>query len=120
MSSGLLYIRSDEKVRIRIAESSEEEGIMKIVLSTPPWKTMELWPPLGLLYLASSLTAKRGDEVKIIDAFCENLTKEDLIERVAREEPDVFGMNSSTHTFLSAISTLNDLSRALPDTKLIM
>ncbi|MDD1769288.1 MAG: B12-binding domain-containing radical SAM protein [Methanomassiliicoccales archaeon] len=93
---------------------------MKIVLSTPPWKTTELWPPLGLLYIASSLTAKRGDEVKIIDAFCENLTKEELVERIAREEPDVFGMNSSTHTFLSAISTLNDLSKALPDTKMVM
>lgn len=115
----LLYIRSEEKVRTQIVEGSKEE-VMKVVLSTPPWKTTELWPPLGLLYIASSLLVKRRDDVKIIDAFCENLSKEELIERVVREKPDVFGINSSTHTFLSAVATLNDLRKALPDTKLVM
>jgi hypothetical protein len=54
---------------------------MKVILSTPPWKTSELWPPLGLLYIASSIAANRDDEVKVIDAFCENLTREELVER---------------------------------------
>lgn len=93
---------------------------MKVVLSTPPWKTTELWPPLGLLYIASSLTARRDDEVKVIDAFCENLSKEDLVERVVKEKPDVFGINSSTHTFLKAIETLRDMKRVLPETRTAM
>jgi len=93
---------------------------MKVILSTPPWKTSELWPPLGLLYIASSIAAQRNDEVKVIDAFCENLGKEDLVERVAKERPDVFGINCSTHTFLSAIDTLRDLRKTLPDIILVM
>ncbi len=93
---------------------------MKIVLSTPPGRTTERWPPLGLLYIASSVQAQRSDEVRVIDAFCENLTKEALVDRVLRERPDVFGMNCSTHTFLSAVEALRDVHEALPGTALVM
>ncbi len=93
---------------------------MKVVLSTPPGKTTELWPPLGLLYIASSSAAKRRDDVKVIDAFCENLTREQLVSRVVDMKPDVFGVNCSTHTFLDAIGTLRLLRQALPETTLVL
>jgi anaerobic magnesium-protoporphyrin IX monomethyl ester cyclase len=93
---------------------------MKILLSTPPGKTTELWPPLGLLYLASSVRSQRKDDIKVIDAFCENLTPEALLERVVKEKPDVFGLNCSTHTFMEAIEMLRRMREALPGTKLIL
>jgi len=93
---------------------------MKVLLSTPPGKTTELWPPLGLLYIASSMKAKRGDEVKVIDAFCENLTSAELSKRVMEEKPDVFGINCSTHTFLDAIGLMQELRVLRPEMKLIL
>jgi len=93
---------------------------MKVLLSTPPGKTTELWPPLGLLYIASSVRSKRKDDIRVIDAFCENLTPDALLERVVREKPDVFGLNCSTHTFLEAIGMLRRMKTALPDTKLVL
>ena len=93
---------------------------MKIILSTPPGKTTELWPPLGLLYIASSCRFRRADDVKVIDAFCENLTEGQLVERVVRDDPDVFGINCSTETFLSAIGTLRKLGEVLPNTRLVL
>ncbi|UCE45436.1 MAG: radical SAM protein [Methanobacteriota archaeon] len=93
---------------------------MKVVLSTPPGQTTERWPPLGLLYLASSCMQKRSDEVGVFDAFCENLSEEELVERVVREKPDVFGMNSSTHKFLDTISTMRSVHEASPETKLVL
>jgi anaerobic magnesium-protoporphyrin IX monomethyl ester cyclase len=93
---------------------------MKVILSTPPGKTTEYWPPLGLLYIASSTLAKREDDIRIIDAFCENLTEDELVGRVVKEKPDVFGINCSTHTFLDAISTLERLHEKLPETKLVL
>lgn len=93
---------------------------MKILLSTPPGKTTELWPPLGLLYIAASVRTQRKDEIKVIDAFCENLTPEDLTARVLKENPDVFGINCSTHTFLDAISMLKVLKDMKPDMKLVL
>ena len=93
---------------------------MKVVLSTPPGRTTELWPPLGILYIASSVQSKRSDDVRVIDAFCENLTRDELVARVVRETPDVFGMNCSTHTFLDAIGTLEKVKELLPSTKLVL
>jgi anaerobic magnesium-protoporphyrin IX monomethyl ester cyclase len=93
---------------------------MKVVLSTPPGRTSELWPPLGLLYIASSTLSRRSDELKVIDAFCENLAEEDLVNRVVSEKPDVFGMNCSTHTFLTTINAMRRLRDALPDAKLVL
>lgn len=93
---------------------------MKSVLSTPPGNTTELWPPLGLLYIAASVRACSNHDVKVIDAFCENLTKEQLIKRVIKENPDVFGMSCSTHLFLDTIDVLREIKKILPETKLVL
>ena len=93
---------------------------MKVVLSTPPGRTTELWPPLGLLYIASSVRANSDHDVSVIDAFCENLTREQLIDRVEKERPEVFGMNCSTHLFLDTVSVLRHIREALPETKLVL
>jgi len=93
---------------------------MKVVLSTPPGKTTELWPPLGLLYVASSTLSERNDDIKVIDAFCENLEERELVARVVKERPDVFGINCSTHTFLSAIGVVKRIKEELPGTKTVL
>jgi len=93
---------------------------MKVLLSTPPGNTTELWPPLGLLYIASSLRATRSDTVRVIDAFCENLSTAELVRRVAGAGPDVFGINCSTHTFLSAVEALKGIREAVPDATLVL
>jgi anaerobic magnesium-protoporphyrin IX monomethyl ester cyclase len=93
---------------------------MKVVLSTPPGKTTELWPPLGLLYIASSTLSKRPDDIRVIDAFCENLEEDELVSRVCAESPEVFGMNCSTNTFMSAVGALRKISERLPETKLVL
>lgn len=93
---------------------------MKILLCTPPWKTSELWPPLGLLYLASSLKQVRDDQVVLVDAFCENMTKEQLVDRVMRERPDILGINCSTHTFLATMEVLAEVRQRSPDITIVM
>ena len=93
---------------------------MKVLLSTPPWETTELWPPLGLLYIAGSVKRERKDEVVILDAFCENLTAEQFVARVREEAPDVVGMNCSTHTFLTAMDTLERIHNQLPSVYIVL
>ncbi|HYM38661.1 MAG TPA: radical SAM protein [Thermoplasmata archaeon] len=93
---------------------------MKVFLSTPPGKTTELWPPLGLLYIAASLRARGRSDVQVLDAFCRNLSGNELAQRVVQERPDVFGINCSTHTFLDAIEALRKVYEAAPDTTLVM
>ncbi len=93
---------------------------MKVLISTPPGKTTELWPPLGLMYIASSVRKLRSDQIHIVDAFCENLSVKQLVDRVMAERPGVFGMNCSTHTFLDAIETMRQVRERMPDTKLVL
>ena len=93
---------------------------MKVVLSTPPGQTTERWPPLGLLYIASSCLNARPDEIRVLDAFCENLDKNQIVQRVTAERPDVFGMNCSTHTFLDAMETMKAVNEASPETTLVL
>ena len=83
---------------------------MKILLATPPGYTTELWPPLGLLYIAANIRTHRNDEIKVVDAFCENLSKEVFVNRVVKEAPEVIGLNCSTHTFLDAINALTKIA----------
>ena len=93
---------------------------MKALLSTPPGKTTELWPPLGLLYIAASVKERGREDVRVLDAFCRNLTGDELAAEVVRERPDVFGINCSTHTFLDAIEALRKVHEANPGTTLVM
>jgi anaerobic magnesium-protoporphyrin IX monomethyl ester cyclase len=93
---------------------------MKILLATPPWKTTEMWPPLGLLYIAGSIKKVRGDEVVIVDAFCRNMTKDQLIDRVIKEKPDVLGMNCSTHTFNATMEALKEAHEKLPEMTIVL
>jgi len=91
-----------------------------VFLSTPPGRTTEKWPPLGLLYIASNNREERQDEVVLCDAFCADLGPEELLARIVAARPDVVGLNCSTHTFLDAIKALEGVHRALPDCKVIL
>jgi anaerobic magnesium-protoporphyrin IX monomethyl ester cyclase len=93
---------------------------MKVMLTTPPWKTTEKWPPLGLLYLAGSVKKERGDDVVVVDAFCHNMTVEQLVDRVVNEQPDVLGMNCSTHTFAATMEVMTRVRELLPDLTIVL
>jgi anaerobic magnesium-protoporphyrin IX monomethyl ester cyclase len=93
---------------------------MKVLFSTPPGNTTEKWPPLGLLYLAASLKKSRNDDVKVIDAFCMNLTKAELVKLIKKENPDIIGFNTSTHSFLNSIEVLREVSRTIPNMTIVM
>ena len=94
--------------------------VVKVLLTTPPGKTTEKWPPLGLLYIASNLRARRRDELIVLDAFCENLSIEQLVSRIVDARPDVLGINCSTHTFLDTMSVMNRVKMELPGTIMVL
>lgn len=93
---------------------------MKILLSTPPGKSSECWPPLGLLYLASSLKKQRGDKVRVFDAFCLNMDSSTLVSEIEKEAPDVLGMNCSTHMFLDTMKVVSEVKMRMPDITVIL
>ena len=94
---------------------------MKIFLSTPPGRTTERWPPLGLLYIAASVKQQRGQDVVVVeDAFCKNWSPAQLADAIVRERPDVVGLNCSTHTFMDAARVLEDVAEKLPGATIVL
>lgn len=51
--------------------------------------------PLGLLYVAA-VAREAGHEVRVLDAFVEKLSQEQVLSRIAEAAPDVLGMTTFT------------------------
>jgi radical SAM superfamily enzyme YgiQ (UPF0313 family) len=80
---------------------------MKILLINPPWSYGKLdraggiFPPLGLAYIAAFLRNKNY-EVKILDAYANNMKEREILSIVKKECPDIVGITCSTANFLLA------------------
>jgi radical SAM superfamily enzyme YgiQ (UPF0313 family) len=83
--------------------------IRKILLIHPPFpKNLEhgtisrfgrnLYPPLGLCYVAATLE-KEGYKVKIIDSFAENNSLNKIVQQCVSYQPDIIGITSFTGNF---------------------
>lgn len=85
---------------------------MKVLLVFPPIIGEERYgklaeagsylPPLGLLYLATTLKDKY--EIRIIDGGVLDITVEDVGKEIERWEPDIVGVSVITPTFYRAIA----------------
>lgn len=71
-------------------------------------------PPLGLIYLASSLE-KNAFSVKIVDANLRNMESTEVAGAVKSEKPDIVGLYAPTATIKTAIQCVNEIKRAVPD-----
>lgn len=60
-------------------------------------------PPLGLLYLASSIKQRTNWEVELIDCAAQRLTFEQIQTRIAEVKPDVIGVTVTTHQLIDCI-----------------
>ncbi|MCX7168956.1 MAG: radical SAM protein [Proteobacteria bacterium] len=96
---------------------------MKCALIVPAWAPEEIfsagtagsqinyWQPLGLLYLAASLT-RAGHQVAFFDgAF---LSQEQILRRVTVWAPDFAGIYATTFGWPKAVATATALKRAAP------
>jgi len=75
-----------------------------------------LYPPLGLLYIATVLK-ERGYEVKIYELNVESSNK--LIHDVQREQPDVVGITVHTVSFPIVKSLIKELRQSSPSTTIV-
>ena len=82
---------------------------MKVLLINPPYfdvyrgfksaaKLGALYPPTGLLYIASSLK-KAGHQVVLIDVDIEELRMNEIIQKVEQSKVDVVGITATTATY---------------------
>jgi radical SAM superfamily enzyme YgiQ (UPF0313 family) len=77
-------------------------------------------PPLGLLYIAAHARVNTPHDIRVIDAVVEELSYDELKERVARETPDVIGVTATTFTLVDAVETVRVAKEAAPLAKVIL
>ena len=89
---------------------------MKILLINPTISKAEVYakysagapslPPLGLCYLAAVLL-ERGYDTRILDCAIEQLSISQLINEIAKSEPTLVGVTSTTVSYPAAKTTLS-------------
>ena len=90
---------------------------MKILLINSPKLGKEgvisqLYPPLGLLYLASYIREKENDvELKVIDGHKTNYNI--LLSQAASFSPDIIGISFSTQSSTGAYRLINDVQNKI-------
>ena len=75
--------------------------------------------PLGIGYLAAVLE-EEGYAVDVIDCQVQQLNARNLESELARLQPDVIGVTSTTLTFKSAIEIVQTVKKACPNSLTIM
>jgi len=79
-----------------------------------------LFPPFGLICLASFIRRKRGDEIKVLDCIAERLTYRGLESALKAFPADVVGITSSTYTFFDVLQTARLTRRVLPQARICL
>jgi len=79
-----------------------------------------VYPPLGLLYVASYAERNTPAEVAVLDAQVEGLDFKGIEERVSAFGPDVVGIQTLTFTLIDAMETARAVKRASEDIHVCM
>lgn len=78
-----------------------------------------VYPPLGILYIAACMKASGRYDVSVIDAQAEDLTHDEVAERVAELKPDVVGMTAMTFTLVDVKMTIEAIRKRI-DTNIVI
>jgi radical SAM superfamily enzyme YgiQ (UPF0313 family) len=107
---------------------------MRILLLSPPEEGVKggsvpstyirqnssyLFPPLGLLYLASNLNRSKH-QLKVIDSIASKLSIDDCAKRIKEYNPDVLGMTTLSYTLYPVRKIAEAAKRLLPNVRIVL
>ncbi|MEM3013393.1 MAG: cobalamin B12-binding domain-containing protein, partial [Candidatus Bathyarchaeia archaeon] len=75
-------------------------------------------PPLGILYLASTLGAN-GFEVSVLDHAAEGMSIKEVADWVVKEDPDVLGLSVLVTSSLIAPKIAEEVKKIKPDMPIV-
>ena len=78
-----------------------------------------LMPPLGMAYMAS-IMRKNGYDVGLIDGYAMKYDKDELIERIRQENPDILMFGTVTPAFRTVIEWLEIIKHNFPNVPIIL
>jgi len=105
---------------------------MKVILINPPSSNLiltnlpealaqeDIMPPLGLMYVAAYLEKYTDHEIKILDCLIEEMSHEQLKERLKQEKPEVVGITAITFTLIDVLRTARIAKQVNPNIKIVL
>jgi anaerobic magnesium-protoporphyrin IX monomethyl ester cyclase len=79
-----------------------------------------LYPPLGLMYVASHLRENSDVNVKMLDMVADNVTINDLHQYITKIKPDIVAIQSITYTIIDTIETANKIKEIDNSIKIVI
>lgn len=76
------------------------------------------WPPLGILYIASFLR-ENGVDVSVLDQAATNLSLNETVGWIKRQDPDVLGISTLNNSGLTAARISREIKFINPDTLVV-
>jgi|GEM_PF-2021452 len=96
-----------------------QKGLFIVVPSRIDRYNNTHYPPLGVLYVVSTLEA-HGFETDVLDASLDSLPDERIIDEIRRRDPDVIGLSCTTHTRLEMRDLAAVIKVAFPEKFIIV
>ncbi len=102
---------------------------MRVLLVNPPDELdvmlgvgkefIQKYEPLGILYIAAYLRELKHD-VQVIDAYAENLSRRDVLARIAVCSPDVLGFSTLTCNGAEVFAMGRECKRRFPEMLVVL
>lgn len=78
-----------------------------------------VFPPMGILYLASAVRASGRHDVRLLDCILDKLTPDAVVAKVTEYAPAVVGLTVYTPNLFDALVVSRKVRQALPGVKLV-
>lgn len=112
--------KSQKPIRVLLIQPSAQKGVHSLLAQVDEDSTsIGAKPPLGLLYLASTLKQQTSHEIKIIDALTLHLDPDEILKEAIRYQPHIIGISAWTDFWYPAFSLGRILKKHLPNTFLV-
>jgi len=94
---------------------------LKVVLINPNLETniYSAWTPLGILYLGTVLK-ENGFQVSLLDAAARNYSRQQILDWIKKNDPDVVGLTVFTVSFLVSMELAKVIKTWNPNIKIVL
>ena len=100
-----------------------ENNIILLMTTAPPengaWYLGKRLPPIGLMYVASSLE-KAGFQVQMLDNYLMKKSTEEVKELITKINPEIVGITCGSATYPRCIETAKAIKQVKPNCKIIV
>ncbi len=107
-------------IRVLLIQPPEEGGVRSLLPQIEEGSEgIGFKPPIGLLYITTTLARFSNHEVKVIDCIAQRLDIQTTIQEVVAYQPDIVGISAWTDFWYPAYKVGESLKKSLPDVHIV-